>query len=203
MNLTNHWQGLIDDLRFAARSLQRNPGFAAGDSCGAADHPSCAERRVGDSRWLAGRQTGIRSRALRSRSPPRSGWPHGCLRPGTAHRGHQYSGAHAVARAAPAKGNCGPRRAGSRAASNRAPAACGGGIDLRHRAGRRRRLDRHYAARSRPADRGPARPARAGRSIRPRDGWHGSALDWRHWPLDRLGCRMAADDRRAPCASRR
>ena len=50
---------------------------------------------------------------------------------------------------------------------------------------------------------GPARPARAGRRIRPGDGWHGSALDRRHRPADRRGRRMAADDRRAPRASRR
>src|SRR5262252_6116717 len=29
MNVSNHWPDLISDLRFAARSLQRNPGFTA------------------------------------------------------------------------------------------------------------------------------------------------------------------------------
>ena len=29
MNVTNHWQDLVGDLRFAARSLRRNPGFTA------------------------------------------------------------------------------------------------------------------------------------------------------------------------------
>ena len=29
MNLRNHLQGLLGDLRFAVRSLRRSPGFAA------------------------------------------------------------------------------------------------------------------------------------------------------------------------------
>jgi putative ABC transport system permease protein len=29
MRVTNYWQDLISDLRFAARSLRRNPGFTA------------------------------------------------------------------------------------------------------------------------------------------------------------------------------